>query len=327
MTSSLRAEGVGVLIGGRWLLREADLSVSPGEVVALVGPNGAGKSTLLRALAGDVSLASGRVLIDDRPVESYRPHDLALRRAVLPQQTIVQFAFTVREIVEMGRGPRRGQHDEAVVAAALTKTETDHLADRPYPFLSGGEQARVTLARVLAQETPIVLLDEPTAALDLRHQQLVMRLARAIAAAGGIVVVVLHDLNLAASYANRIALLGDGRLIAEGAPWETLTGPLLSELFRCPITVTPHPVSGCPLVLPLATEPVMERNPDPQPHPVASAGIPGDNQQTDRRSTGSREHTGKDQEQDAERVDEGHPTGDGRGYALHHRRGTALERG
>jgi iron complex transport system ATP-binding protein len=325
MTSSLLAQEVGVVTGGRWLLREVDLAVSPGEVVALVGPNGAGKSTLLRALAGDVALASGRVLIDGRPVESYRPHDLALRRAVLPQQTIVQFAFTVREIVEMGRGPRRGQDDEAVVAAVLAKTETDHLADRPYPFLSGGEQARVTLARVLAQEAPIVLLDEPTAALDLRHQQLVMRLARAIAAAGGIVVTVLHDLNLAANFADRIALLGDGRLLAVGAPWETLTGPLLSDLFRCPITVTPHPVSGCPLVLPLSIDPADERNPDQQPYPVASTRVPGDNQQTDRTPAGSRE--GKDQEQDAERVDDTHSTRDGGGYPLRHRRGTALERG
>src|SRR5262249_42797967 len=179
------------------------------------------------------------------------PRDLALRRAVLPQQTVIQFAFTAREVVEMGRGPRRDDDDEAIVAASLAKTESNHVADRIFPSLSGGEQARVSLARVLAQEPPVLLLAEPTASLDLRHQQLVMEVARDLAAHGALIVAVLHDLNLAAAHAGRIALMHDGRLVADGPPWQTLTEPLLPEVFACRIAVTSHPVRGCPLVISL----------------------------------------------------------------------------
>lgn len=251
--AALSAEGIGVSIRARWLLRDVSLAVAPGEIVALVGPNGAGKSTLVRVLAGDVTPTTGRVLLDERPISEYRSHDLALRRAVLPQQTILQFAFTAREVVEMGRGPRRGDDDETVVAASLAKTESSHVADRIFPSLSGGEQARVSLSRVLAQESPLLLLDEPTASLDLRHQQMVMEVARDLAARGAIIVAVLHDLNLAAGYADRIALMHDGRLVADGPPWQTLTEPLLTEVFACPIAVTEHPVRGCPLVISLPT--------------------------------------------------------------------------
>jgi iron complex transport system ATP-binding protein len=247
----LTADNVGVSVRGRWLLRDVSLAAAPGEVVALVGPNGAGKSTLVRVLAGDLLPTTGRVTLDDRPISSYRPHDLALRRAVLPQQTVLQFAFTAREVVEMGRGPRRNDDDETVVVASLAKTESTSIADRLFPSLSGGEQARISLSRVLAQEAPFLLLDEPTASLDLRHQQLVMEIARDLAAHGALVVTVLHDLNLAAAYADRIALLHSGRLVADGPPWQTLTEPLLTDVFACPIAVTPHPVRGCPLVIPL----------------------------------------------------------------------------
>jgi iron complex transport system ATP-binding protein len=251
--TALTAEGIGVSIRARWLLRDVTISVSPGEIVALVGPNGAGKSTLVRVLAGDLEPTTGHVVLDDRPIGSFRPHDLALRRAVLPQQTVLQFAFTAREVVEMGRGPRRGDDDEAIIAASLAKTESSHVADRIFPSLSGGEQARVSLARVLAQEAPLLLLDEPTASLDLRHQQLVMEVACDLAAHGAMIVAVLHDLNLAASYADRIALMHDGRLVADGPPWQTLTESLLTEVFACPIAVTEHPVRGCPLVISLPT--------------------------------------------------------------------------
>ena len=250
---AVAAEGLGVQIGGRWLLRDVDLTVSPSEVVALVGPNGAGKSTLLRALAGDKPASAGRVLLDGRPIEDYRPRDLALRRAVLPQQAVIQFAFTAREVVEMGRAPYGSDEeaDAAIVTRSLEHAEAGHLADRIYPSLSVGEQSRVSLARVLAQETPILLLDEPTAALDLRHQGLVMSLCRRIARAGGTVLVVLHDLNLAAGFADRVVLLCDGRLVADGTPVDTLTESLLSDVFACPIAVVAHPARGGPLVLPL----------------------------------------------------------------------------
>jgi iron complex transport system ATP-binding protein len=252
MASPLVAESVSLAIRAKWLLRDVSLAVEPGEVVALVGPNGAGKSSLLRALAGDVVPTSGSVLLNERLVTDYRPRELALLRAVLPQQTVMQFAFTVREVVEMGRGPRRLDDDTTIIDECLRRTDTLNLADRIYPSLSGGEQARVTLARVLAQETPVLLLDEPTASLDLHHQQLVMEVARELAGEGASVVVILHDLNLAAVYADRIGVMRAGQLLEIGTPWETLTEALLSDVFACPIAVASHPTRDCPLVIPLA---------------------------------------------------------------------------
>jgi iron complex transport system ATP-binding protein len=248
----LDAMNVGVAIQGRWLLRGIDLAVASGEVVALVGPNGAGKSTLLRALAGEIPLAEGEVRLAGRRLRDYRPRELALRRAVLPQQTLVEFAFTAREIVEMGRSAhgRSASHD-AVVTRAMTKTDVLRFQHRVFPSLSGGEQARVSIARVLAQETPIVLLDEPTASLDLRHQEMVMAIARQTADAGGVVVMIAHDLNLAAAYADRVALIAKGSLVAVGTPWQTLAAPVLETVFECPVSVTKHPLRDCPLILPM----------------------------------------------------------------------------
>jgi len=252
MPSSLIAEGVSLSIRSRWLLREVSFSVEPGEVIALVGPNGAGKSTMLRALAGDLTLTNGRVVLDGRNIDQYPPRDLALKRAVLPQQTVLQFAFSVREVVEMGRGPRHIIDNDGVVDASLRRTDSFDIADRIYPSLSGGEQARVTLSRVLAQQTPILLLDEPTASLDLHHQQMVMEVARELAMAGASVVVILHDLNLAATYADRIGIMREGRLVTIGTPWETCTEALLTEVFECEIAVAQHPIRNCPLVIPMA---------------------------------------------------------------------------
>ncbi len=246
---------LGITINGRILLEDVNLDLRQGEVLALLGPNGAGKSTLLRAVAGDQPATRGKVLLDGQPVEQYRPRDLAQRRAVLPQQTVLQFAFTAREVVEMGRGANGSRHtreeDDAVIQRSMERTVTDTLQDRTYPTLSGGEQARVTLARVLSQEAPILLLDEPTAALDLSHQQMVMEIAREIAHAGGAVMTILHDINLAAAYADRLALLHQGRIAAFGEPWTALAPELLTEVFDCPIAVARHPMRNCPLVLPL----------------------------------------------------------------------------
>ncbi len=253
MTAPLVAERVSLSIRSKWLLRDVSLAIEPGEIVALVGPNGAGKSSLVRALAGDVTPTSGSVLLEDRPIGDYHPRELALKRAVLPQQTVLQFAFSVREVVEMGRGVRRLDDSDEIVTASLRKTDSMEIADRIYPSLSGGEQARVTLARVLAQETRILLLDEPTASLDLHHQQLVMEVARDLAAGGASVVVILHDLNLAASYADRIGVMRNGELLVVGTPWETCTDELLTEVFSCPIAVVQHPMRDCPLVIPVRT--------------------------------------------------------------------------
>lgn len=253
----LVAHRVSYEINRKKLLDDVSVEVRRGEVLGVVGPNGAGKSTLLGILAGDLVPTTGEVLLNHRPLATFAAHELALRRAVLPQQTILQFAFGAREVVEMGRCSQLKRaspdvaEDDQVVSAAMQQTETLALARRTYPTLSGGEQSRVTLARVLAQEAPLLLLDEPTAALDVRHQQLVMEVVRGLAREGAAVVAILHDLNLAAGYVDRIAVLCGGRLAAVDTPWTVLDERLLSDVFECPIAVTSHPLSGCPLVTPL----------------------------------------------------------------------------
>ncbi|MBF6328387.1 heme ABC transporter ATP-binding protein [Nocardia transvalensis] len=253
---TLRARGVGVDRGSaRRVLDGVDIDVVAGQILALVGPNGAGKSTLLAALAGELELAAGTVELDGRSIEQWAPVDMARRRAVLPQNHVVGFPFTAREVVTMGRAPwartERQDHDEAAVAAAMAATDVEHLAARPFPVLSGGERARVALARVLAQDTPTLLLDEPTAALDLGHQEQVLALTRRRAAEGAAVVVVLHDLGVAAAYADRIAVLQSGRLVAAGPPRQVLTTELLTRVYQHPVEVLDHPVTGAQLVLPV----------------------------------------------------------------------------
>ncbi|MFI6577255.1 heme ABC transporter ATP-binding protein [Nocardiopsis sp. NPDC050513] len=259
-TPVVRAEGVTVRRGGRLLLDRVDLTVRAGELVALVGPNGAGKSTLLKALSGDVgadgggTAHSGSVRVFDRPLPDWTPPELALRRAVLPQEAAVSFPFSVADLVAMGRAPWAGlcgaDADAAEVAAAMDRTGVSHLAERRFPTLSGGERARVMLARVLAQRTQLLMLDEPTAALDIRHQELVLSVSRALADAGQAVIVVLHDLGLAAAYAHRVAVLSEGRVAARGAPADVFTAPLLSDVYQHQIDVLPHPRTGAPLVVP-----------------------------------------------------------------------------
>ncbi|MGC4108754.1 MAG: heme ABC transporter ATP-binding protein [Thermomicrobiales bacterium] len=251
---AIAIERLAVRRGGRDLLAEIDLTVGTGEVIALVGPNGAGKSTLMAAIAGDLAPSAGSIRMFGRELGAWSPGELARFRAVLPQQTILQFGFTAREVVAMGRAPLppedRRQDDEAI-AFALSETEALHLAERRFPTLSGGEQTRVSLARVLAQETRIILLDEPTAALDIRHQQLVMQRARALADRGKTVVAILHDLNLAMTHADRIAVLANGTIRACGTPWDVAVEGLLADVFRCPVAIARHPVQDRPLVIPL----------------------------------------------------------------------------
>ncbi|MCS0499959.1 heme ABC transporter ATP-binding protein [Protaetiibacter sp. 10F1B-8-1] len=248
----IRAEAVTVSLGGRAVVREVDLRVESGELLALVGPNGAGKSTLLSALSGERVPDAGRVLVEGRPVDAIDPLELARIRSVLTQDNAVSFPFRVAEVVEMGRSPWARtpgrDRDEQAIRSALERADVVHLADRRFTELSGGERARVSLARVLAQDTPIVLLDEPTAALDLRHQEDVLRIARELVGEGRTVVVVLHDLSLAGAYADRVALLDDGALRALGTPVEVLTEPLVSAVYRLPVEVLVR--DSRPLVIP-----------------------------------------------------------------------------
>lgn len=257
----IRAEKLTYQVQNRVIVDSVSLALDRGSVVALVGPNGAGKSTLLKLLAGEMEPSEGQVFLDDKPLQSYSKRELALRRAVMPQEVLLAFAFTAEEVVMMGRYPhslnreRRSANkpadDRLIVRQSMAKTETTHLADRVYPTLSGGEQARVTLARVLAQETPVVFLDEPTASLDPRHQHLVMSQARQLADQGGTVLAVLHDLNLASMYADQIVLLRDGTIQASGSPADVFTASILEGVFRTKFQVTQHPYASCPLVVSL----------------------------------------------------------------------------
>jgi iron complex transport system ATP-binding protein len=249
---TLRADHVSLIRNQQCILDDVSLSLEQGEVCVLVGPNGAGKSSLLAILAGDIQPDLGTVTLDGIGLRTMSHRALAQRRAVLTQHTLLQFGFLSREVVEMGRTPLADssrEDDELAIERSLAETESLHLAERKYPILSGGEQTRVNLARVLAQEAPIVLLDEPTAALDIRHQHMIMRTARSLAATGGTTLAVLHDLNLAMWYADRIAVMSDGRLAAVGSPWEIADESRLSSVFRVDIRVATHPSRNVPLIL------------------------------------------------------------------------------
>lgn len=248
----LEARDLSYAVNGLELVAGVDLEVHSGEVVAVVGPNGSGKTTLLRLMSGELEPASGSVEIAGRDLAATQPGELARERAVLPQHNLLQFAFRCLEVVMMGRYPHAGGEDEdlAVVERVMAEADVGHLRARLYPTLSGGEQTRVSLARVLAQETPLILLDEPTGSLDLRHQELVMATLKGLAAAGAAVLAVLHDMNLAARHADRIVLLEAGAVRASGSPAVVLEAEVIESVYGHPVQVLSHPELGCPLILP-----------------------------------------------------------------------------
>jgi iron complex transport system ATP-binding protein len=253
------ARGVSVTIDETTILSDVDLHVRAGEVHALIGPNGAGKSTLLAVVAGDQRMSAGTVEIAGRNLTDWTVRDLARRRAVLLQQNGVFFPFTVQQVVEMGRAPWLGtaldRDDGEAVAWALDLADVTRFAPRQLPSLSGGERARAGLARALAQRTGVLLLDEPTAALDISHQEDVLTVARQRARDGDAVLVVLHDLSLAAAYADRVTLLHRGRVVADGTPDEVLTASQLSAVYDHPIEVLRHPHTGTAIVVPVRSRP------------------------------------------------------------------------
>ena len=238
MSTHLRASHIGVARGASTLLDDVSLTVQSGELVAVLGPNGAGKSTLLGALAGDFPLTSGSVSIDGDEVTSLTPRTLARARAVLPQQMAISFPFTVREIVAMGRSPWMNDDDETRITAAMDRMEVATLSRRTYQTLSVGEQARVSMARVLAQDTPLLLLDEPTAVLDIGQQERFLAVARSLVDEGRGVIAVLHDLNIAMRFATRVVVLHQGRCVASGDPQTVLTDALLSDVYHQRIRIT-----------------------------------------------------------------------------------------
>ena len=238
MTATLSASHLVVSRGGTTLLEDVSLSVKSGELLAVLGPNGAGKSTLLGAIAGDFPIAGGSVSINGRELSTLAPRDLARVRAVLPQQIAISFPFTVREIVTMGRSPWLNEQDDERITAAMQRMEVMALAGRTYQTLSVGEQARVSMARVLAQDTPLLFLDEPTAVLDIGQQERFLAIARSLVDEGRGVIAVLHDLNVAMRFATEVVVLHQGRCVASGEPRTVLTEALLSDVYHQKIRVT-----------------------------------------------------------------------------------------
>jgi iron complex transport system ATP-binding protein len=252
--------GAVLRLGGRAVVDGVSLDLKAGEVLALVGPNGAGKSSLLKLIAGEHRPSAGRVALCGKPAEDWKACALARRRAVVPQDTHLDFAFSVFEVVMMGRSPhvsvRESDADRDAVMSALERVQAAHLARRLYPTLSGGERQRVQIARALAQiageSAPgprCLLLDEHTASLDPAHQHGMFRLAREVAAEGVGVLAVVHDLGLAAAYADRVAVLDRGRLVALGPPEPVLTSDAAGDVFGLVCVVMRNPLDGSSAVV------------------------------------------------------------------------------
>lgn len=253
----LEIRSLSLAYADRIVLKDVSLNIHPGEILALVGPNGAGKSTLIRGVSGIHPPCSGAVIVDGRDLTRMSEMQRARYLAVVPQARLLPAAYSVYEAVLLGRTPylnwlgRAGAHDHAMVRLALERTDLLELAERRIGELSGGEQQRVLLARALAQDTPILLLDEPTTHLDLQHQSNFLNLVRRMALEKQLMVLmVLHDLNLAGLYADRVALLANGSVVAIGAPGEVITAKNLTSVYHVPVNVIPHPDYGTPLVLP-----------------------------------------------------------------------------
>lgn len=258
MKTMLECIATGVRAGRKTILADTSLAFAAGETVALVGPNGAGKSTLLRMLAGELAPSSGRVVLKGRALASYAPRCLARHRAVLSQSITVAFPFTVAEIVAMGAGDAHPRNVAAVIDQALQQVELGGFGGRVFTTLSGGEQQRAHFARVLVQLAcaeaahgpGLMLLDEPTASLDLKHQLTLVACSKRCAGRGTAVLAIMHDLNLATLFADRIVVLERGRVVADGLPHNVVTNALLRQVFGVSGCVGRTPSGGAPFVLP-----------------------------------------------------------------------------
>jgi iron complex transport system ATP-binding protein len=254
----LEARNITINYGPRAAVADVSLLPKPGEVIAIIGPNGAGKSTFLRALNGSLPISSGEVLLDGKPLSTFARRAVARHIAVVAQESDLRFPVTVMEFVLGGRHAWttawgwETERDVDIARKVLRETELEDFAARLMNELSGGERQRAVLARALATEASVLLLDEPTANLDLAHQATMLRLVRARCDNGSAsAVVVTHDVNLAAEFADRVLLMKDGRMIASGPPGEVLTADLLRKVFDLEVLVDAHPISGAPRITPV----------------------------------------------------------------------------
>lgn len=252
----LQACQIEVRRGSCTVLQGIDLQLRTGQVTGVLGANGAGKSTLLSALCGELSVAAGEVLLNGRPLADWPDQQRAQYLAVLPQNSTLNFGFKVEEVVGMGRLPYSTgrQVDADIIRTALVAADSEHLFGRSYLQLSGGERQRVHLARVLAQLWPggagqVLLLDEPTSMLDPLHQHSILQAVRAFADQGGAVLVIVHDLNLAARYCDDVLLLNKGRVYSSGSPHEVLRADVLQQVFGLEVLVQKHPERDHPLII------------------------------------------------------------------------------
>nr|WP_049990591.1 ATP-binding cassette domain-containing protein [Natrinema salifodinae] len=276
--TTITVDDLSLSFGDVSVLERVSLSIEPGEFVGLVGPNGAGKTTLLRAISGSLAPDSGTVTVDGVDIHGVSSRTSSRLVAVVPQDTSLSFSFPVRDVVEMGRHPHRsrfsspGPEDRAAVERALDRTRTTDLADRPIDEVSGGQRQRVVLARAIAQATPVMLLDEPTASLDVNHQVETLELVRDLVADGRTAIAAIHDLDLAARYCDRLVLLADGAVSRDGPPSDVLTGDALAESFDATAVVTPNPITGTETVTALA-DTGGDSEAGPRPDRVHVAGL------------------------------------------------------
>lgn len=260
----IHIDDLSLSFGDTLVLDSLSLAVPDGELMALVGPNGAGKTTLLRAVNGILTPETGSIHINGHAIQSMSAAAVSRLVATVPQNTSVAFDFSVREVVAMGRTPYRSRFSQQTdanrraIKHALERTETAQFADRLISELSGGQRQRVLIARALAQETPVLVLDEPTANLDINHQLSALSLARELVSEGKTIVAAIHDLDLAARFCDTVTLLADGNIIASGPPSDVFDAEYLEPAFNIRTAVSTNPTTGTPSVTPLADEPPTE---------------------------------------------------------------------
>ncbi len=253
----LKINNLSVFYGDRQILHDIQLDVNSGEIVVLLGPNGAGKSTLIRSISGVIPIRSGNIFVDQKDVASLSIMERARHISVVPQAVSMPPAFTVWETVLLGRTPylnflgQTSAKDEAIARQALEQVDALHLIEKRMNEISGGEQQRVLLARTLAQDTPILLMDEPTTHLDISHQVDLLKLITKQAREKNLTVLIaLHDLNLASMFADRIAIVQNGLLCVAGTPQETLTSEIINSVYHVPVHIVSHPETGAPFIIP-----------------------------------------------------------------------------